>query len=97
MCWHPLARKLQQLKQMSDTEKLAKAPSSGLIQPHLVRLTYSEWNAKGRRIHKGRGAKEFKDGEAIFEFEDTYIPGAWLKVSAMLGLPEPGEWSDPPH
>jgi len=36
MCWHPLARKLQQRKPMSDTEKLAEAADSGLLQPRLV-------------------------------------------------------------
>ena len=31
MCWHPLARKLQQRKQMSDTENLNEAADSGLL------------------------------------------------------------------
>lgn len=62
--------------------------------------TFSEWNAMGRRIHRGTQAKGFKDGEAMFIESDTYDPKlvtSWLRASAMLGLPEPGEWSDPPH
>jgi len=39
-----------------------------------INLTYSAWQAKGRRIHKGRKARGFQDGEALFNESDTYIP-----------------------
>jgi hypothetical protein len=40
--WHPPTIKLQQRKQMSDTENLNEAADSGLLQPRLVRLAQFE-------------------------------------------------------
>lgn len=37
-------------------------------------FTFSEWQAKGRRIHKGRKARGFLEGEALFNKGDTYQP-----------------------
>lgn len=37
-------------------------------------LTYSEWQARGMRIHKGSKAVGFKDGEAIFNTKQVYDP-----------------------
>ena len=60
-------------------------------------MTFSECNAKGLRVHKGAKARGFRGKEALFSVSDTYRPHDWLKTSARLGLPEPGEWSDMPH
>ena len=69
-------------EQLQETEKL---------------LTYSEWNAKGFRVHRGAKARGFKDKKALFGVSDTYKPQDWLKTSSRLGLSEPGEWADMPH
>lgn len=60
-------------------------------------LSYDEWNRQGRRIHKGRKARDFRDGQPLLAKEDTYDPNGWRQVSAMLGVPDPGPWSDMPH
>jgi hypothetical protein len=54
-------------------------------------LTYSEWNAKGFRVHKGSKARGFKGGQALFGVADTYKQ----HMSSCLG--DVGPWDDMPH
>lgn len=63
----------------------------------LTLLSYSEWNTKGRRIHKGKTARGSRDGEALFALIDTYDPNPKHGPCYYFGLPHLGEWDDPPH
>ena len=53
----------------------AKLNHGYLIMQANIR-TYSEWQTRGYRIHKGQRAVGFKDGEALFEARQVYNPRA---------------------
>jgi hypothetical protein len=68
--------------------------------------TYEEWNALGRRVHKGSKANGFKDGKPLFSESQTWDHKERgsemrqdffnaMKLSAHLGIT--GQWDDPPH
>jgi len=57
--------------------------------------TYDEWQAAGRRVHKGQKAVSFKDGKPVFRITQTYQPANWLATSSRLGVT--GPWDDQPH
>lgn len=61
--------------------------------------TYKQWNAEGRRIHKGsKSVGRSQDGELLFTKLQTYDPDlnrTFARISAHLGIT--GPWDDPPH
>ncbi len=62
-----------------------------------IGLKYSEWNAKGFRIHKGQKAISFRDGEGVFRLNQVYSPLDTLSDSHEKYLLRAQEWEEMPH